>query len=415
MQPRKRRILFLVLGLLFIDMLTQGMVYPSFPELLKLLTGKDLQAASQLYGFLAASYAVAELIGSPILGMLSDRFGRKRILVFAAISSSIAFAISAMATQVSMLFAGYALAGLTSAILVVTNASIADITEPEERAKCFGYVGAVVGLGFVVGPAIGALIASAGLRAPFWLASGLLFTAGIVILFALPESLEKKNDEVALELRNFAPWRSFAALGRYPLVRRLAVTILLNALALQMLIAVWVPYCTYRYNFGVAQNGWLLAGFGITMAFTQGVLVPIIVPRIGNRRALTIGLTVSCITYIGYGLAATWVAIVAVTMLGSFGALDEPALQAVVTNEVSETDQGTIQGGMSMIGSLMGIVGPVAGAFLFSRFSGPGAIAEIPGMTYFAGAACVVIGLGFAMSALRRHPMRKLPASTDNS
>jgi DHA1 family tetracycline resistance protein-like MFS transporter len=157
-----------------------------------------------------------------------------------------------------------------------------------------------------------------------------------------------------------------------------------------------------RYQFGVAENGYLLAAFGLTMALAQGLIVPAVVPKLGVSRSLLTGLVVSVASYIGYGLASTWPAMLAVTIAGSLGAIDEPALQSVVTGEVSETEQGTIQGGLAMINSVMGIVGPVSGSFLFSQFTGPNALQPIPGIAFFAGAGLVALGLLNAAVSLRQ-------------
>lgn len=252
------------------------------------------------------------------------------------------------------------------------------------------------GVGFVIGPVIGALVAGLGLHAPFWTAAGLSFVAFLLVALALPESLpaDRRSKQT---MRFVWPWQSLTVLGRWPLVRGLAWVALMNGLALQMLIGVWVPYATYRFGLGVAENGWLLAGFGLVMALSQALLVPRVVPKLGNRRAMLVGLGVSSATYLGYALSPTLAIFTTVVLLGAIGAIDEPAQQAIVTSAVPQDEQGSVQGGFATIGSLMGIVGPVLGTTLFALGS-----PSVPGLPYIAGSVLVLGGLMVAGNLLRR-------------
>jgi DHA1 family tetracycline resistance protein-like MFS transporter len=384
-----------VLVALFLDMVCQSLVFPAMPELLRSLSNGTAQSSALLFGYLVAAYAVAELLGAPFLGRLSDRIGRKPVLVVGFLGSSLSFAVAALAPQVALLFVGYGLAGLTSALIVVVNSVIADTVPENERATAFGWVGAVFGIGFVVGPIFGALVASWGLRAPFWAASVLSLCAFVLILTVFPESLPPDRRS-RRQMQFVWPWQSIAVLGRWPLVRGLAWVFVLNALALQMLIGVWVPSATYRFGLGVAENGWLLAGYGLVMAVSQALIVPWIIPKLGNQRALLIGLAVSAISYLGYAIAPTLAVFIGVVLIGALGAIDEPAEQAIITNTVGHDEQGEVQGGLATIGSLMGIVGPVLGTTLFAIGS-PG----FPGLPYAMASALVFIGLVLACIALK--------------
>jgi MFS transporter, DHA1 family, tetracycline resistance protein len=390
------RAVALVITVLLIDMICQSLVYPVLPSLLQQMQGGSKIEAARTYGFLAAAYALAELLSAPILGQLSDRFGRKPVLLLATVGGSVSFLIAALAPSVAVIFVGYGLAGLTSSMLVVVNSVVADATDPEHRAAAFGWVGAAFGIGFVLGPVVGGLVASMGLRAPFFMAAGLMGLAATVVAVAFRESLPPERRSKR-HLRGVWPWATLAPLKQFPLVQALAWTQALNALALQILIGVWVVHATHRYGLDVAQNGWLLAGFGLVMAISQALIVPRVVPKLGNRRSLLFGLGVSSLTYVGYGLSGSLIALVVVMAVGAMGAIDEPAQQALVSEAVSEDQQGTVQGSLATIGSLMGIVGPILGTWLFG-FGLP----AVPGLPFLVSAALVMGAWGMAFRTLRR-------------
>lgn len=407
-----KRALNLVYFLVFCDMVSSGLAYPSMPTLIQRLAGVDIQGAARLYGLQLTLFAAFELFGSPLLGSLSDRFGRKPVLVTSCLATAVFYLVSALAQSHLALLLGYAFVGLTSAMLVVSNAAVADTTPEENRAAAYGRLGAVFGLAFVLGPAVGGLVSNLGLRVPFFASAAVMLTAGLVALFFLPETLPKTDRKATPAWQDLLPWSSLKTISKFPIVRGLAVTILCNALALQMLIAVWIPYCTYRYGLDPAGNGYLLAAFGLAMAVGQGLIVPKLIPKLGEKRSLLIGLFLSVCVYIGYGASHHISGMVAVLVLGSLAALDEPAAQAIVTSQGDPDERGSIQGGLAMIGSLMGIVGPLAGAAVFTQSTGPLAPLEIPGLTFFAGALCVTIGLAFAARALRLYKPGSKPGSS---
>jgi DHA1 family tetracycline resistance protein-like MFS transporter len=314
--------------------------------------------------------------------------------------------LTALAPGLELYFLGRVVAGATSANLVVINAYLADISPPEQRARNFGLVGAVFGVGFVVGPALGGWVGDWGLRVPFWIVAGFSAFTFTLALTLLPESLKAEGRKRTLRWLEANPFGALAALGRYPLLRALAWTVLLNGLAMNMLVAVWIPYLTYRYGFGPAENGLTLAAFGLMTALGQGLVVPWLVPKLGERRAVMLGLVVSALSLALYGLAsASWM-FFAVLAVHTLGTVDEPALQALISRSVRSDEQGTVQGALATVGNLMGVVGPVAGTYLFSRFTGPQAVAELPGAPFFAGALCVALGLGITYRTLRRFAPR---------
>lgn len=395
--------LTLVLAILFVDIAGEGLVFPITPTFLQHLGQGSPQAAANLYGASLALYAGLTLFFAPVWGMLSDRYGRKPILVFSMAGAAIGNLLSALAPNLEVYFLGRAIAGFTSANMVVINAYFVDRSPPEQRARNFGLIGAIFGIGFVVGPAIGGWVGDFGLRTPFWVVAALSAFTFLVALLFLPESLKNENRKKALRWLEANPFSALAALSRYPLVRALSWTVLFNSLAMQMLVAVWIPYFSYRFGFTPTQNGFALAIFGMVTAIGQAVVVPWLVPKLGERRSMLFGLSVSVLSFIAYGFSyAPWM-LFATLVVGSLAAIDEPASQALISRHVADDEQGTVQGGLATINSLMGVMGPPLGTFLFSRFSGSQAIAELPGIPFFVGAMCVCMGLVLAYRALNRH------------
>lgn len=404
--PKPLRVALIVL---LCDMISASLVYPSMPSLIRELGDLSAQQAAVVYGLIIGLSAATALFSSPVLGALSDRYGRRPILALSCAGSAVALLAAAVSPNLALLALGYFLASLISAMFVVVNAVVADTLEPEDRHRGYSYGGAVFGIGFVIGPALGALLAPLGLRAPF-LAGALLMTlATIAALLFLPESLPVEKRKRELDLKQLWFWRALGSLRAYPLVARLVPTFFLNSLALNMLIGVWVPFGTYQFGFGVAQNGWVLAALGLSAALAQATFVPGMVKRLGTYRAVSVGILFSTLSYAGYALAPTVVAFIAVLVISSFGALDEPALQGAASGAVPETDQGTVQGALATVGGLMGIVGPILGTAIFGVTTGPKAALHLPGATFLIGAVCVLVGGILALRALKRTPVEQTP------
>ncbi|RMH56812.1 MAG: MFS transporter [Deinococcus-Thermus bacterium] len=392
----------LVLAILFVDVVGEGLVYPITPNFLQALGGGTAQEAARLYGWSLALYAGLTLFFAPAWGVLSDRYGRRPILLLSMAGAALGNLLTALAPGLDLYFLGRIVAAVTSANLVVVNAYLADASPPEQRARNFGLVGAVFGFGFVIGPALGGLVGDWDLRAPFWAVAGLSAFTFTLALVLLPESLKPERRKKTLRWLEANPFGALTALARYPLLRPLGWTILLSSLAMNMLVAVWIPYGTYRYGFGPTENGFILAAFGLMSALGQGLVVPWLVSRLGEHRAIPLGLGVSALSLLLYGLASTPWLLFAALAIGALGAVDEPALQALISRHIRPNEQGSVQGALATIGNLMGVVGPVAGTHLLSSFSGPQAVAELPGAPFFAGALCVALGLGIAHRTLRR-------------
>lgn len=403
-RPRAARagVLF-VLVVLFLDILGLGIVIPVLPELVDSFVPGDASAAAPWYAALASVYAVMQVLFAPLVGALSDRFGRRTVILASLSAFGGSYLILALAPSLTWLFIGRVLAGITGATITAANAYIADVSTPETRARNFGFVGVAFGLGFIFGPAIGGLLGGFGLRVPFYAAAVSALAGALYGLLVLPESLppEKRRP---FAWRSAIPLRALGVLGNYPLVAGLAVSFLFFYLAQRGLETVFVLYTAYRYAWGPTENGLALALVGVMAALVQGGLVRPTVARLGERRTIVVGLSVSLLGFVGYGLASQGWMLLTVLAVASLGAVAGPAIQGLVAGTVPGREQGAVQGALTSLQSLASVVAPLAAGGVFSAFSGEGAPLELPGAPFFLGAVLLLVGLLWAARTLRRHP-----------
>jgi DHA1 family tetracycline resistance protein-like MFS transporter len=389
---------------LFIDILGIGIVIPILPELVGHLLPGDAAQTARYYGVIIAVYAFMQFLCAPVLGALSDRFGRRPILLVSIFGLGVDYLIQAWAPTIGWLFLGRFLAGIMGASITTANAYIADVSTPETRARNYGFVGAAFGLGFIFGPALGGLLGTIDLRLPFFAAAGLSLLNWCYGLFVLPESL-------AVEHRSTVSWRKMNPLGSlrrlraHPLVAGLAIAFVFSSLAQRGLENVWVLHGRYRYGWDAQTNGLTLALVGVMAVLVQGFLIKPIVARIGERRAIMLGLGVSVLAFMGYGLASqgwmTWVLIV----FGSIAGVAMPAIQGLVAGSVSPSEQGKIQGALTAITSLTAIFSPlIFTAGLFSFFTSATAPITLPGAPFFLGSLLFGVSLVVVLRLFRRLP-----------
>ena len=409
MRNQKAGMAFILITV-FIDMIGIGIVFPILPQLIASFTNNDVSAAAQYYGYFVALYAAMQFLFAPVLGSLSDQVGRRPVLLVSLLGAGLDYALLAFAPTLWLLFVGRIIAGVTAASFTVANAYIADVSPPEKRAQNFGMIGAAFGLGFIVGPLLGGTLGVLGPRVPFMVAGLLTIINWLYGYFVLPESLAKENRR-PFSLRNANPLGSIRALGRYPFVLSLSAATVCSSLAQQGLISVWVLYTTYRYGWDSLQQGLSLAVVGVVSVVMQGGLVGVILPRIGERRALVAGLITSLIGLILYGAAPEgWMmyAIIAGTALSS---LAGPAAQGMISNAVRPDEQGTIQGALTSILSLTGVIGPVMATAVFAYFTAPEQALHVPGAPFFLGAGLTVVALFFVARTLQRFPQKAAVAA----
>lgn len=392
-----------ILVTLFLDVLGLGIVIPVFPELVTDFLDGDVSRASVYYGFLASSFALMQFVFAPVLGALSDRFGRRPVLLIALFGFGVNYLILAWAPTLAWLFVARILSGIMGASFTTAHAYIADISTRHNRAANFGLAGAAFGLGFIFGPALGGLLGHLGPRVPFLVSAAIVLLNWLYGLLILPESLPAERRR-PVSLREANPLGGMALLARYPLVAGLAVTFVLVSLAQRGMESIWVLYTHYRYGWEELHNGLALALVGLMGALVQGGLVRRVVPRLGERRAILIGIAIATAAYVLYGLAFHPAMLLATILLGSLGAIGPPAIQSLVAGTVSPREQGATQGALTSLMSMTAIVAPLIATQLFSACTGDDAVVELPGIPFLAGALFMAISIPLLLRTFRRNP-----------
>lgn len=391
-----------ILVVFLIDTMGLGLIIPVLPRLIEQLAG-GINAGSLYNGLFIAIYSAMQFIFASLLGALSDRYGRRPVLLISLLATALDYLIAALTPYLWLLLVTRVIAGVLASTFSVANAYIADISKPQERAKNFGLVGAIFGIGFILGPALGGLLGNAGLRLPFYFAAGLALLNALYGYFVLPESLKPENrSSTRPSLTN--PLASLSVLGRIPLIRGLSLSIVLLNLAFQLLYSVWVLYTGYRFGWTAWQIGLSLMLVGVVSVVSQGWLVGAVVPRLGERRAVLLSFGVGVLDYIFYGLSTQSWMIYATILLGLIGNLGGPALQALISRAASDKEQGTVQGALAALASLTGVVGPLLGGFIFAAFAKEGGVNWLVGMPFFLGALLYALALLNTILTFRRLP-----------
>lgn len=379
-----------------------GILIPVLPKLITQFEGGNISRGSHAYGWLVGIYALMQLFGSPFLGSLSDRYGRRRIILIATAGSAIDYVIMACAPTLTWLFIARIIAGFTAGIFATANAYIVDVTPPEKRAGAFGMLGAAFAIGFVFGPALGGVLGKIDIHLPFWFAAGCSALNFIWGFLVLPESLKPENRrEFSWQRAN--PVGALLALKRFPAVLGLVESFFILMMAQTMMFSLWALYTSHRFGWGTDHVGYSLMFAGLLMGAVQAVLVKKLVPRLGESRAVVIGLVISCLTYIGYGFASQSWMMYAVMTLGSLAGITGPSLQAYITKHVPPNEQGAVQGVFGGLQSLAGIPGPLIATYIFGWSVLPGHAPWMEGLAFFTAAVFLLVALLLAERAFRRH------------
>lgn len=401
MKQRRAGILFILITLL-LDVIGIGIIIPVLPQLVTELAGGDPAQAAFTYGFIASIYALMQFLFAPVLGSLSDRFGRRPVILIALFGFGVNYLLLALAPSLGWLIFARVLSGILGASITTANAYIADISTPQNRAQNFGLVGAVFGLGFILGPALGGVLGAIAPRLPFYAAAVLVLVNWLYGLLILPESLppEKRRP---FSWRKANPIGSVLQLRRYPLVAGLAVAYIFLGLAQRGLESVWVLYTHYRYGWLELQNGLALALVGVMAAFVQGYLIRLIIPWLGERRAILVGLSISSTAFLLYGLAYEGWMMLAVIAVSALGGIAGPAIQGLVAGTVPPSEQGMVQGSLTSLLSLSAVIAPLISTGLFGYFTAVAPI-SLPGAPFFAGALLMAAALLVMVRLFKRHP-----------
>lgn len=391
-EKRARRGLALVFFILLMDMMGIALIMPVMPAYLKELTGADATQGVMEGSWLFIVYSLMQLLFGTFIGNLSDRFGRRPVLLASVLTFAIDNLICAVAGSYGMLFIGRVLAGISGASYATASAYVADISTDETRAKNFGLVGISFGVGFTLGPVVGGLLGEFGPRVPFYVASGLSFLNFVVALFFLPETLEP-HQRRAFDWKRANPLGGLLQLRNYRGIGWIVTVMFLFWLAHVVYPVVWPFVSDYRYGWGPLMISLSLGAFGILSAVVMGLALPFFVKRYGEWNTAIIGLVFCFVGFLGYTFAWEGWMVFVVILVACLEGMTDPALRAITAAGVPPSDQGDLQGTLTSLSSVTSIVGPLMFSSIFANFSGPGAGIHFPGAPYFAAAALTALGL----------------------
>ena len=407
---RRRAAVGFVFAVAVMDILAMGIIIPVLPQLVKQFNHGDTAAAAQYFGAFGLTYGVMQFFCSPILGALSDRFGRRPIILISIFGLGFDYFLMALSPTIGWLFVGRTISGITAATFATGAAYVADVTPPDKRARAFGLMGSAFGIGFSLGPPLGGLLGSIDLRLPFWVAGGLALINGLYGLFVLPESLPR-NRRAPFVLLKANPIGSFELLRSHRGLLGLAAIVFLYFLAHQVLQSTFVLYTNYRYGWGPQMMGLNLLGVGVGNILVQSFVVGPFVARFGERGALYTGLTAGAVGFVIYATATTSLQFWLGLPIFAFMGLTQPGYQGLMTRRVGPTEQGRLQGANSGMMALASIIGPVLFTQVFARSIGPRGVGLGDGTTVFLAAAMMVTALLLALGQTRQRPAAALSGS----
>ena len=392
--------LIFILITVMLDSMGIGLIMPVMPDLIQELEAGDLGQAALWGGILAAIFAVMQFLFGPVIGGLSDRFGRRPVLLIALVVMAFDYVLMAVAGTIWLLVIGRIIGGITAATQSTASAYMADISKPEDKSANFGLIGAAFGMGFVLGPLIGGLLAEYGTRAPFWAAAVLAGANAIFGYFALPETV---TDQIRrpFSLRRANPLGAFKHIGQLPGLGRLMGMSFIYGIAFFVYPSIWAYFGKLQFGWGPGMIGLSLGAFGIGIAIVQGVLIRPILARIGERNAVLLGLGVDVVAFVALGFVTNgWIAL-ALTPLTALGSIAGPALQGIMSRTAPDDQQGELQGALTSINAVASIAAPLATTQVFFYFTHENAPIYLPGAPFILSAILVVGAIGVYLPALR--------------
>jgi MFS transporter, DHA1 family, tetracycline resistance protein len=400
MQKTRQAAIPFILITLLIDVLGFGLVIPVLPSIVGQFTS-SLEGQAYWYGVLSSVYGLMQFFFAPLLGALSDQFGRRPILLISLFGLAVDYLLFAFAPSLAFLFVARVIGGITAANFTVANAYIADITPPEKRAQSFGLLGAVFGLGFILGPILGGLLGNGDPRLPFFVAAGLSAINWLYGFFVLPES-HKQENRVRFSWKKANPFSSLYALSSLKTVGGLVWVSALSNLAAFILQTTWILYTTFRFSWTPKDNGIALFLVGVVSAVVQGGLIRVLLPKLGERRAILIGLLVGALSYLGYGLAQQGWVMYVIIIATFLSPLAGPAAQAIISRSISEKEQGAALGALSSLNSLMGVAAPLIGTALLGQVSHLERSNLLVGAPFFLSTLLALAALAVAFMTLKK-------------
>jgi MFS transporter, DHA1 family, tetracycline resistance protein len=405
--PQSKLVLASVLFTILLDMLGYGIVLPVLPALIKQMTGGSVAEAAVIGGWLVFAYSLMQFMFGPTLGGLSDRFGRRPIILIALAGLTLDYAIMGFANVLILLFIGHTIAGISGASVATATAFIADITPREKRAQRFGLIGAAIGLGFIIGPVLGGVLGKFDTRLPFY-AAAVLAAANLVFSFiVLPESLPKDKRR-PFNIRRANPFGALMNLSRNPVVIWLLATLGLFVLASQSFPSVWNYFTIEVLNFTSDQIGIALGAFGVGFAMSQALLIAPVTKRIGEWATVLVGMGFAVVALTGTAFIHSELPLYAFLLIGSVAGLAGPAINSLMSRHVADDAQGELQGAINATNSLAAILGPLMATQLFSAFTQNKAM-YFPGAPFLAAAILVVAAAALFVYTGRRFDLAHRP------
>ena len=398
------------LGVVFftalMDSIGFGIILPVTPTLLMEVSDKGLSSSAVYGGWLMFSFAIMQFISMPILGNLSDAYGRKPVLLGSLLVLSINYLIMGLAQSLVLLFIGRMISGVGSATFSTCNAYIADTTSVDERAQFFGLMGAAFGLGFVIGPVLGGFLGEYGSRVPFFATAGLIFFNLLVGLIFLPES-HTPNNRRPFEIRRANPFSAMKQMSQFKIAFGIIGVLFLYNMGHHALPAVWTFWGIEKFDWTPREIGYSLGFIGILMVFSQGYLIRIVIPALGMRWAGLVGLSFTITAFLGYALSQTPTMAYMFMIAGALGGLAGPAMSGIASSQVGPAQQGELQGAIGSVGSLTNIISPLMMTIVFGIYTAPDATFYFPGAPFILAAILTMMSLslffwitiGFAQKA----------------
>jgi DHA1 family tetracycline resistance protein-like MFS transporter len=402
MAEKKNAALGFIFVTLLIDVIGFGIIIPVMPRLISEMLHVGIPEAAEYGGWLLAAFAIMQFVFSPLMGNLSDRYGRRPILLASLFGFTIDYIFLVFAPTIGWLFVGRIIAGVMGASFTTAAAYIADISEPEKRAQNFGMIGAAFGLGFIIGPALGGILAKYGLRVPFIGAAVLTMLNWLYGFFVLPESLKPENRR-AFSWARANPIGSIEFFFRYKVILGLVASIVLIYIAGHAVQSTWSYYTMEKFNWTEEWVGYSLAFVGLMVAIVQGGLIRFIIPKLGQERSIYIGLALYALGFFLFGIATQGWMMFAFLIPYCLGGITGPALQGIMSSQVPANEQGELQGALTSLMSLTSIIGPVMMTWIFHRYSQHDAGMYFPGAVMLAGAFLTIISAFLARLSLKKN------------
>ena len=402
MAPNRSAAISFIFITLLIDVTGIGLIIPVVPGLIEQLIHGTVSDASRYSGWLTFAYATMQFLFAPLLGNLSDRYGRRPVLLLSLFGLGVDYIFLALAPSIGWLFLGRIIAGLGGASFTTATAYIADISTPQNRAQNFGMVGAAFGVGFILGPVIGGLLVEFGLRVPFIVAAILSLLNCVYGYFVLPESLSLENRR-EFDWKRANPLSAIKQLKKYPSVSGLVISYFLIYLATNSVQSTWSFFTIQQFSWNAKMIGLSLGLVGLLVGIVQGGLIRYINPLLGNKRSVYIGMGLYTIGLILFSFASqSWMMFVFLVPY-CLGGICGPAIQSIISGQVPSNQQGELQGGLTSIMSLTSIIGPVIMTSLFSYFTQPTTPFHFAGASFFLGSILMAFSLLFAYLTLRHN------------